>query len=75
MTKSAQEMVDGFPKGSGKNRAQHVLEAAHLEGNIQSAYEVLKLIGNKQEDPYITVANLTAWANATIAVSAETEVT
>ena len=69
--KSAQEIVDGYRKGAEKNRAQHVLEAAQSEGQVQAAYEVKKLL-TSDEDPQITLGNIHSWADATIlAASAE----
>jgi hypothetical protein len=63
--KTAQEIVDGFPKGSHKNRSQHVLEAAQGEGQVQAAYEVLKLL-TSDEPPEIVLGNIGSWADATI---------
>ena len=66
---TAQSIVNGYPKGSGKNRAQHVLEKAHSEGQVIAAYEVLELLERvKSEDPLITI---TAWVNATIETGKE----
>ena len=69
--RTAQEMVDGFPKGSGKNRAQHVLEKARSEGQVIAAYEVLSLMTDKKEDPFIQIKNIESWANLTIETGKE----
>jgi len=62
---TAQEIVTGFPKGANKNRAQHVLNAAQSEGQVQAAYEVLAILQNN-DDLHVTLANITTWANVTI---------
>ena len=62
--KTAQEIVDGFPRGGHRVRAQHVLETAHSEGMVMAADEVEKLIVN-DEDPLFMVNTVRSWVTAT----------
>lgn len=62
--KTAQEMVDGFPKGSHKNRAQHVLETARTETFLQAADEVEKLLAEE------SLPAIAAWVKAIRVIAA-----